>query len=153
MSFGCASTGAGVWPPVLIRLSMWYREVTMCDFSELDISRKEMAVLVLVVFIFMVVVFSAGYCVGLWHGNKISDNGTGTESIGNELEQAGTNISNAEAGIGQAENHAGNVEAGIGNAQESADYLQGTVSTSTELIGQCQSIIERIRSRGETEAK
>ena len=42
---------------------------------------------------------------------------------------------------------------GIGNAQESADYLQGTVNTSTELIGQCKSIIERIRSRGETEAK
>jgi hypothetical protein len=106
-----------------------------------------------IVVVFLVAVFCAGYCIGFERAEDVYCNGTGTESVSNELEQAGTNISNAEAGIGQAENHAGNVEAGIGNAQESADYLQGTVSTSTELIGQCQSIIERIRSRGETETK
>ena len=120
----------------------------MNDISELDITGKEMAVLVLVVFVFMVVVFSAGYMLGI---RNVHDNGSGTQPIGQQLNEAGTNISNATAGIGQAENHAGNVEAGIGNAQESADYLQGTVSTSTELIGQCKSIIENIRRRGKAD--
>lgn len=120
----------------------------MNDFSELDITGKEMAVLVLVVFVFMVVVFSAGYCAGRWN---VHDNGAGTQPIGQQLNEAGTNISNATAGIGQAENHAGNIEAGIGNAQESADYLQGTVSTSAELIGQSKSIIEAVRRRGKKE--
>ena len=125
----------------------------MYDFSEFEIKGKDIAIAVLIVVVFLVVVFIAGYCIGWERAEDVYCNGTGTEHVSNELEQAGTNISNAEAGIGQAENHAGNVEAGIGNAQESADYLQGTVSTSTELIGQCQSIIERIRSRGETETK
>ena len=117
----------------------------MYDFSELEITRKEMAVLVLVVFVFMVVIFTIGYMFGI---RNVHDNGNGTQPIGQQLNEAGTNISNATSGIGQAENHAGNIEAGIGNAQESADYLQGTVSTSTELIGQCKSIIENIRRRG-----
>ena len=120
----------------------------MNDFSELDITGKEMAVLVLVVFVFMVVVFSAGYCAGRWN---VHDNGAGTQPIGQQLEQAGTNISNATSGIGQAENHAGNIEAGIGNAQESADYLQGTVGTSAELIANSKSIIEAIRRRGKAD--
>lgn len=125
----------------------------MYDIPELEITGKDIAVSVLICVVILVVCFFAGYCIGWERAEDVYCNGTGTEPVSNELEQAGTNISNAEAGIGQAENHAGNVEAGIGNAQESADYLQGTVNTSTELIGQCQSIIERIRSRGKAEAK
>ena len=120
------------------------------DFSDIGPNNKEMAALILGVLIILVVVFSAGYMLGI---RNVHDNGSGTQPIGQQLNEAGTNISNATAGIGRAENHAGNIEAGIGNAQESADYLQGTVSTSTELIGQCQSIIERIRSRGKEETK
>ena len=121
----------------------------MYDFSELDISRKEMAVLVLVVFIFMVVVFSTGYCVGLWHGNKISDNGTGIESVGKELEQAGANISDAKAGIEAAAGHADKVSSGIESAKESAEYIHSTANTSGELISECKSIIAGIRARGQ----
>ena len=132
---------------------MWYREVTMYDLTEFEITGKDVAVSVLIAVVFLVVAFGLGYLLGVERTEDVYCNGTGTEHVSNELEQAGTNISNAEAGIGQAENHAGNVEAGIGNAQESADYLQGTVNTSTELIGQCKSIIERIRSRGEAKTK
>ena len=128
---------------------MWYREVTMYDFSELEVSRKEMAVLVLVVFIFMVVVFSTGYCVGLWHGNHISDNGTGIESVGKELEQAGTNISDAKAGIEAAAGTADKIGSGIKDAKDTAGYIQSTADTSAELISECQSIIAGIRARGQ----
>ena len=120
----------------------------MNDIFEFEPTGKEVAVLILAVFILMVVGGSIGYMLGI---RQVHDNGSGTQPIGQQLEQAGTNISNATSGIGQAENHAGNVEAGIGNAQESADYLQGTVSTSTELIGQSKSIIENIRRRGKAD--
>ena len=120
----------------------------MNDIFELKPTGKEVAILILVVFVLMVVGGSIGYMLGV---RNVHDNGSGTQPIGQQLNEAGTNISNATAGIGQAENHAGNIEAGIGNAQESADYLQGTVSTSTELIGQCKSIISEIRRRGKTD--
>ncbi len=120
----------------------------MNDFSELDITGKEMAVLVLVVFVFMVVMFTIGYMFGI---RNVHDNGAGTQPIGQQLNEAGTNISNATSGIGQAENHVGNVQAGIDNAQESTEYLQGTVSTSTELIADCKRILEAIRKRANTD--
>ena len=119
------------------------------DLFDIGPDNKEMAVLVLVVFIFMVVVFSTGYCVGLWHGNKISDNGTGTESVGKELEQAGTNIDNAKAGIEAAAGHADKVSSGIESAKESAEYIHSTANTSRELISECKSIIEGVRARGQ----
>ena len=119
----------------------------MYDIQFLTPTRKEVAVAILIVFVLLVGAGCIGYCIGL---RNVHDNGSGVESVGQQLDQAGTNISNANQGISNAENHAGNIEAGIGNAQESADYLQGTVSTSAELINQCQQIIARIRQRGET---
>ena len=107
-----------------------------------------MAVAILGVFIFLVAVFSAGYMLGI---RNVHDNGSGTQPITNELGQAGTAIENAGAGIEAAAGHAGNVQAGIDNASEQAGYIYGTAKTSTELIGQCQSIINQVRSRGKTE--
>ena len=123
----------------------------MYDISELDVTGKEVATLVLIVFALLLGAGFAGYCIGWERAEDVYCNGSGTESVGQQLNEAGTNISNATAGIGQAENHAGNIEAGIGNAQESTEYLQGTVSTSTELIGQSKSIINTIRQRGKTD--
>lgn len=120
----------------------------MYDISELEITRKEMAVLVLVVFVFMVVIFSIGYMCGI---RNVHDNGAGTQPITNELGQVGTAIENAGAGIEEAAGHAGNVQAGIDNATEQAGYIYGTAKTSTELIGQCQSIIDQVRRRGKAD--
>ena len=121
------------------------------DFPELEIKGKDIAFGVIIVLVLFGVCFYAGYCIGWERCEDVHGDGSGAQPISTELGQAGTNIGNAEAGIGQAENHAGNIEAGIGNAQESADYLQGTVSTSTELIGQCKSIISEIRRRGKAD--
>ena len=111
---------------------------------------KETATAVIVAVVLLVVVFCLGYLLCLRH---VSDHGGGADAVGNQLEQAGTNIQNAKDGIDQAAGTADKVGAGIGAAKESAGYLQHTANTSAELIGQCQSIIERIRSRGETETK
>ena len=120
-------------------------------YDGVEVSNKEMAIMVLVCVVSLAVIFGAGYMFGLSHGKDVHDNGNGTEPISTELGQVGANIGNAESGIGQAENHAGNIEAGIGNAQESADYLQGTVSTSADIINQCKQIIAGIRQRGEAQ--
>ena len=113
----------------------------MYDIPFFTPTRKEMAIAILGVFIFLVAIFSAGYMLGI---RNVHDNGSGTQPIGQQLNEAGTNISNATSGIGQAENN-------IATGTESVEYLQGTVSTSTELIGQCKSIIEAIRRRGKAD--
>ena len=120
------------------------------DFSELDITTKEMAIAVLVVLAFLVGIFCAGYSVGSRHGKDVPGDGNGIEPAANQIEQAGTNISNATAGIEAAAGHADKVGAGISNAKESAAYIEGTANTSAELIRQCQQIISNIRSRGKT---
>ena len=122
----------------------------MYDISELDVTGKEVAVAVLIVFVLLVGAGFIGYCIGI---RNVHDNGSGTKPITNELGQAGTAIENAGAGIEAAAGHAGNVQAGIESAQESAGYIQSTATESAGIIAECQSIIERIRSRGETETK
>ena len=120
----------------------------MYDIHEFEITGKGMAIAVLVVFVLLVGAGFAGYLFGL---RNVHDNGSGTESVTNELGQVGTAIENAGAGISEAQGHAGNVQAGIDNATEQADYIHGTAKTSTELIGQCKSIIDAIRQRGKTD--
>ena len=127
----------------------------MYDLSELDISRKEMAVLVLVVFIFMVVVFSGGYMCGLRNagtgtgGENIYDNGNGTAAVGSQLTETETAVNNAKNGIEAASGTADHIGAGIADAKESAIYIQHTADTSAEIIADCQSIIDAIRARGQ----
>ena len=120
----------------------------MYDIQFLTPTRKEVAVAILVVFVLLVAVFSAGYMLGI---RNVHDNGSGTQPITNELGQVGTAIENAGTGINEAQNHAGNVQAGIDNATEQAGYIYGTAKTSTELIGQCKSIISEIRRRGKAD--
>ena len=120
----------------------------MNDIFELKPTGKETAVLILAVFILMVVGGSIGYMLGI---RQVHDNGSGTQPITNELGQAGTAIENAGAGISEAQGHAGNVQAGIDNATEQAGYIYGTAKTSTELIGQCKSIIDQVRRRGKAD--
>ena len=128
---------------------MWYREVTMYDFSELVISRKEMAVLVLVVFIFMVVVFSAGYCVGLWHGNHISDNGTGIDHVGEQLGEAVGHQQQITDGIKDAEHTSSGIAETSAAIKESAVNIEAGVGEAAGLIDSSQQILGRIRNRGQ----
>ena len=119
----------------------------MDEWAKSHLGGRNLTVIIIVAFILLAGCWFA-YCVRI---RNVHDNGSGTQPIGQQLNEAGTNISNATSGIGQAENHAGNIEAGIGNAQESVDYLQGTAKTSAELIGQCKSIIDKVRSRGKAD--
>lgn len=119
------------------------------DFFEIRPTNKEMAALILGVFVFLVVAFGLGYLLGVRH---VSDHGGGSDTVGNQLEQAGTNIQNAKDGIDQAASTAGAVAGTVADAQGTAEYLSGTVNDSAELIGQCQQIIARVRARGKEKA-
>ena len=121
----------------------------MYDISELEIKGKDMAVAVLIVVILLVVIFCAGYMLGL---RNVSDNGGGTDAVGNQLTEAGTAVQHAKDGIDAAAGTADQIGAGIGAAKESAGYLQHTADTSAELIADCQRIIRQVRARGKEKA-
>lgn len=120
------------------------------DFSDLELTNKEMAVLILAVFVFMVVVFSAGYCVGLRNaGSDVHDNGNAVENIRTEVESAGSGIKAAESGIDGAAAAAGRIEERIDNAAERAEYVKTTAAEGQRIIAECQSIIDAVRARGQ----
>lgn len=122
----------------------------MYDVSGLQPNRKEVAAAILIVFILLVVAGSIGYMLGVRNaGSGVHDNGNGIDNVGGKLEEAGTAIGVAKNGIDAAAGSAEKVGAGINAAQESAGYIQHTADTSAELIGQCQSIIDGIRARGQ----
>ena len=120
----------------------------MNDIFELKPTGKEVAILILAVFILMVVGGTIGYCIGV---RSVHDNGAGTEGVGSQIGQAESNISNATSGIETAHGHADQVASGIESAKESANYIQGTANTSAGIISECQQILAGIRSRGKTE--
>ena len=106
---------------------------------------KETATAVIVAVVLLVVVFCAGYLLGL---RNVSDHGSGTEPITNELGQVGSAIGNAKDGIEQATSTAGAVAGTVADAQGTAEYISGTVNDSAELIADCQRIIRQVRARG-----
>ena len=123
------------------------------DFSDIELTNKEVAIMVLVVFVFLVVVFSGGYMLGLHNAGKdVPDNGDSTAGVRNEINAAGSGISTAKSRIDNAAAAADRVEARISDAQERAEYVKGTADEGRRLIAECQSILREVRSRGKEKA-
>lgn len=123
----------------------------MYDISELDVTGKEVATLILIVFALLLGAGFAGYCIGWERAEDVYCNGSGTESIGNQIGNAESNISDAAAGIHAAQGHADQVGAGIADAKEQAGYIHSTATTSAGIVAECQQILAGIRSRGKTD--
>ena len=123
------------------------------DFFDLKPNSKEMALGIIVVFLLLVVIFCAGYLFGIRNagnaGKDVPDNGNGTAAVGSQLTEAETAVNNAKNGIEAAAGTADHIGAGIADAKDSAGYIQHTADTSTEIIADCQSIIDAIRARGQ----
>lgn len=119
------------------------------DFFDLKPNSKEMALGIIVVFILLVVIFCAGYLLGVERTKDVYSNGSGAAGVGEQIEQAGTDIQHAADGIKEAAGTADHIGAGIADAKDSAGYIQHTADTSTEIISECQSIIDAIRARGQ----
>ena len=106
---------------------------------------KNTAAVIIGAVVLLVVVFSAGYMLGL---RNVSDHGGGADTVGNQLAETGTAIQHAKDGIDQAAGTAGAVAETVADAQGTAEYLSGTVNDSAELIADCQRIIRQVRARG-----
>ena len=118
------------------------------DFFDIRPNNKEMVVLFLVVFVFMVVIFSVGYMFGCTSTQDVHDNGGGTAGAGQQIQQAGADIQHAADGIKEAEGAAGAVSGTIKDAAGTAQYIHSTATDSAGIIAECQSILEGIRRRG-----
>ena len=125
----------------------------MYDVSELRPNGKEIAIAIIVVTVLLVVIFCAGYMLGLRNagnaGKDVPDNGNGTAAVGSQLTETETAVNNAKNGIEAAAGTADHIGAGIADAKESAGYIQHTADTSAEIIADCQSIIDAVRARGQ----
>ena len=131
----------------------------MYDF-DFELSNKEVAVMVIAVFVFMVVVFSAGYFVGL-HSRTSNNDGesVGAEQVGQHIQSAVTaqreiteRIDGLQHGADQV---AGSIEkgaAGIEAAAAANSNAESLVRESGELIAEGQRILQGIRSRAKKDS-
>ena len=123
------------------------------DLFDIGPDNKEMAALILIVFIILVAVFSAGYMLGISSaGPDVHDNGGGAAGAGQQIQQAGADIGHAADGIQEAERTADKIGSGIADAKGTAQYIHSTAADSAGIVSECQSIIARVRARGAQDA-
>lgn len=122
------------------------------DLFEFRPNNKEMAALILIVFVLLVAVFGVGYMFGCSSstgtGENVHDNGGGAAGAGQQIEQAGADIQHAADGIQEAAGTAGAVSGTIKDAAGTAQYIHSTAADSAGIIAECQSILDGIRRRG-----
>ena len=122
------------------------------DLFDIGPNNKEMAVGILVTVAVLVVVFCAGYLLGLRSGRaEVHDDGSGTAGAGQQIEQAGTDIQHAADGIKDAAGTADQIGSTIKDAKDTAGYIHCTAADSAGIISECQSILEGIRRRGKAD--
>ena len=126
----------------------------MYDF-DFELSNKEVALMVIAVFVFMVVVFSAGYFVGLHSRTSNNDGGSGgAEPVGQHIQSAVTGQREITERIDGLQNSSdkisGRIEAGAAGIEAAAaanSNAESLVRESGELIAEGQRILQTIRRR------
>lgn len=122
----------------------------MYDIQDIGPTNKEVAVSIIVVFVFLVVIFGCGYMLGLRHaGTGVPDHGDGVGHVGEQLGTAAVNQRELTEGIGNAETGVARVEAGIQHVSESVAITEAAVGDAGGLIDECQQILGRVRNRGQ----
>ena len=131
----------------------------MYDF-DFELSNKEVAVMVIAVFVFMVVVFSAGYFVGLHSRTSNNDGGIGgAEPVEQHIQSAVTGQREITERIDGLQNSSdkisGRIEAGAAGIEAAAaanSNAESLVSESGELIAEGQRILQTIRRRAKKDS-
>ena len=131
----------------------------MYDF-DFELSNKEVALMVIAVFVFMVVVFSAGYFVGLHSGSTDGDGGSGgAEQVGQHIQSAVTSQREITERIDGLQNSSdkisGRIEAGAAGIEAAAaanSNAESLVRESGELIAEGQRILQTIRRRAKKDS-
>lgn len=123
----------------------------MYDIFEFEVTGKDLAIAVLIVFILLVGAGFAGYCIGWERAEDVYCNGSGTAGVGQQIEQAGTAIGHAADGIKEAAGTADQIGSTIKDAKDTAGYIHSTAADSAGIISECQQIIAGIRKRANTD--
>ena len=120
----------------------------MYDVSGLRPNNKETAIAILIGVAVLVVVFCAGYMLGLRSGTNVSDLGNGVNHVGEQLGEAVGHQQQITDGIKDAE-HTSQGIAGTSQAiAESAHSIEAGVGEAAGLIDSSQQILGTVRNRG-----
>lgn len=87
-------------------------------------------------------------CIGCYIGYNLHDNGGGTDDAGKQVESAIRANEEHEASVDRITGSADRVSSGIKQAQDGIGRAQSSAASSEQIIGECQQILERVRSRG-----
>lgn len=132
----------------------------MYDIPRLRPTNKETAVAILIVTVLLVVIFCAGYMLGIRNAGTGKTDGDGGNSgagqVGQHIQSAATNqreiterIDGLQNSTAQVSNRITESAAGIENAAAANSRAEVLVRESGELIAEGQQILRRIRSRAE----
>ena len=122
----------------------------MYDVSELRPNGKEIAIAIIVVTVLLVVIFCAGYMLGIRNaGTDVSDNGKRIEDVRNELSTATERQREITSGLESAVKRSDAAEERAGRIEERAVRSESVVRDAGVLIDECQQIIGRVRNRGQ----
>jgi hypothetical protein len=120
------------------------------DIFDIRPTNKEMAALILGVFVFLVAAFSLGYMLGVERTREnVHDNGNGINHVGEQLGQAVSNQQQITDGIKDAEHTSSGIEKTSTAIAESAGHIEAGVGEAAGLIDSSQQILGRIRNRGQ----
>lgn len=122
----------------------------MYDISRLRPTNKETAAAILIVTVLLVVIFCAGYMLGIRNaGTDVSDNGKRIEDVRNELSTATERQREITSGLESAVQRSDAAEERAGRIEERAVRSESVVRDAGVLIDECQQIIGRVRNRGQ----
>lgn len=130
----------------------------MYGLSDFRPNGKEIAIVIIVVTVLLVVIFCAGYMLGLRNSGRTnqSDNGNGAGQVGQHIQSAITGQREITERIDRQQDSAakisGRIEsstAGIEKATAATGRAESIVRESGVLIAEGQRIISTVRSRRE----
>ena len=95
--------------------------------------------------------------VGYWFffpgRNDVSDIRNGADAVRNGIESAEEEQRDQAAALDRATDAADRSQQAVRDSQESAGRIEDIERSDAEIIGECQSILTAIRSRGKTESQ
>ena len=120
------------------------------DFFDIRPTNKEVAALILGVFVFLVAAFSLGYMLGVERTREnVHDNGNGINHVGEQLGEAVGHQQQITDGIKDAEHTSSGIAETSAAIKESAVHIEAGVGEAAGLIDSSQQILGRIRNRGQ----
>ena len=121
----------------------------MYDVSGLRPQNKETALAILVAVIVLVVIFCAGYGLGLRNaGTGVHDNGNGIDDIREQYQHIEVKQQQITSGLESAVGRSDAAAETAGRIEERAGAAAQSVTDAGILIDECQQIIGTVRNRG-----